>query len=292
MKQILVATDFSTRSDRALRRAVLTARQVGAELTLVHVVDDDQPNYLIERQKAAAAEILQQTVSTLVDVDQIRAEWLITTGDAFTGILQVAEEADPALIIVGPHRRQFLDTFVGTTAERTIRRSRHPILMVNAVPSGPYRRSLVAVDFDEASEVAINAMSELDISAAGDIIALHLFDAPAIGMMKRAMEVQDAIDHYVSQQEDRARSELTSFLAKCGLDCAQLMLSPLKGSASAAISACAIEQEADLIVLGTNQRKGLERFLLGSVAQGVLLDATQDVLIVPVIAADDLTING
>ena len=86
------------------------------------------------------------------------------------------------------------------------------------------------------------------------------------------MEVQDAIDHYVSQQEDRARSELTSFLAKCRLDSAQLMLSPLKGSASAAISACAIEQEADLIVLGTNQRKGLERFLLGSVAQGVLLD--------------------
>jgi nucleotide-binding universal stress UspA family protein len=70
------------------------------------------------------------------------------------------------------------------------------------------------------------------------------------------------------------------------------MLSPLKGLASAAISACASEQEADLIVLGTNQRKGLERFLLGSVAQGVLLDATQDVLIVPVIAADDLTING
>lgn len=61
MKQILVATDFSTRSDRALRRAVLTARQVRAELTLVHVVDDDQPNYLIERQKTAAAEILQQT---------------------------------------------------------------------------------------------------------------------------------------------------------------------------------------------------------------------------------------
>lgn len=225
-------------------------------------------------------------------MDQIRAEWLITTGDAFTGILQVAEEADPALIIVGPHRRQFLDTFVDTTAERTIRRSRHPILMANAVPSGPYRRSLVAVDFDEASEVAINATSELGIATAGDIIALHLFDAPAIGMMKRAMEVQDAIDHYVSQQEDRARSELTSFLAKCRLDCAQLMLSPLKGSASAAISACAIEQEADLIVLGTNQRKGLERFLLGSVAQGVLLDATQDVLIVPVIAADDLTINS
>ncbi|WP_262271421.1 universal stress protein [Microvirga yunnanensis] len=39
---ILAATDFSTRSQRAVRRAGLLARDCGAELTLVHVVDDDQ----------------------------------------------------------------------------------------------------------------------------------------------------------------------------------------------------------------------------------------------------------
>src|SRR5690349_25051655 len=40
----LVATDFSTRSDRALLRATLVANRVGAALTLVHVVDADQPH--------------------------------------------------------------------------------------------------------------------------------------------------------------------------------------------------------------------------------------------------------
>jgi nucleotide-binding universal stress UspA family protein len=37
MDRILVATDFSTRSDRALRRATLIARRTGAALTLLHV---------------------------------------------------------------------------------------------------------------------------------------------------------------------------------------------------------------------------------------------------------------
>ena len=70
MKQIAVATDFSTRSDRALRRAVLLARQRGAALALIHVVDDDQPEYLIKSQRRAAEELLEQTAATIGRVDK------------------------------------------------------------------------------------------------------------------------------------------------------------------------------------------------------------------------------
>jgi nucleotide-binding universal stress UspA family protein len=41
--QILAATDFSTRSNRALRQAGLLAQMGRAQLHIVHVVDDDQP---------------------------------------------------------------------------------------------------------------------------------------------------------------------------------------------------------------------------------------------------------
>lgn len=43
MQRIVAATDFSSRSDRAVRRAGLLAREFDAQLTLLHVVDDDQP---------------------------------------------------------------------------------------------------------------------------------------------------------------------------------------------------------------------------------------------------------
>jgi nucleotide-binding universal stress UspA family protein len=281
MKNILVATDFSTRSDRALRRAVLIAARNKATLTLVHVVDDDQPTHLINRQKQAAQEILAQAAATITEFDYVTTGSVVTEGDAFAGILQTADQLKPDLIIVGPHRRQFLDTFTGTTAERTIRRSQRPVLMANAMPSAPYAHPLFAVDMDEASRTAANAALGFGLFSGTDAIALHLFDAPAVGMMQRAMEVPDAIDHYVDSVERRARAEVQSFLTTCGLERLPLLLRPLQGGAASGIRACADEQNADLIVMGTNQRKGFERFFLGSVAQAVLLDARQDVLIVP-----------
>lgn len=281
MRRILAATDFSTRSDRALRRAVLIAGQFNAALVLVHVVDDDQPAYLIDRQRTAASELLEQTARTVTDVDHVATEVAIATGDPFAGILWAAEEADADLVVIGPHRRQLLDTFIGTTAERTIRRSRRPVLMANAVPSGRYNRSLAAVAFDDASRSAVETARRLGFLDHTEVLALHLFDAPALGMMKRGMAVPEAIEHYVDNEKQRVGAELTSFLAAAGLRRAQPILQPATGSLAHEILSCADAQDVDLIVVGTNQRMGIERLLLGSVAQRILVDATQDVLVVP-----------
>lgn len=282
MSHILVATDLSTRSDRALRRAVLLAQACNATLTLGHVVDDDQPAYLAEPQRDAAAKLLEETAHTVTSSDHVTATVAVTSGEAFAGILEIADDIDADLIIVGPHRRQLLDSFVGTTAERIIRRSQRPVLMANAMPSALYQRSLLAVDFDDASRTAIDCAQRFGILERTDVIALHLFDAPARGMMKRAMEAQGAIDHYISGQKSEARTKLDDFLSGTELRHARQLLDLDRGSIARPILECAEEQNADLIVMGTNQRKGVERFLLGSVAQNVLLDAECDVLVAPV----------
>ena len=53
MKQILAATDFSIRSQRALRRGGILARDLDAKLTLLHVVNDDQPESMVENDRRA-----------------------------------------------------------------------------------------------------------------------------------------------------------------------------------------------------------------------------------------------
>ncbi len=50
MRTIMFATDFSERSDRALRRAVILAPAHGAALEIVHVVDDDQPRRIVDHE--------------------------------------------------------------------------------------------------------------------------------------------------------------------------------------------------------------------------------------------------
>lgn len=85
MKRILVATDFSTRSDRALRRAILLARQVSAEIILVHVVDDDQPPRLVKAEERAAGHLLNDLAATLREVDRVRCETRVVLRRSISG---------------------------------------------------------------------------------------------------------------------------------------------------------------------------------------------------------------
>ena len=287
MDNILLATDFSARSDRALRRAVLLARQSGLALTLLHVIDDDQPSYLIERLREAATQLLDDATRTISESDQVPTDAIVAVGDAFAGILGIEEEIRPRLTVLGSHRRQVLDVFVGTTAERTIRRSRRPVLMANSVPAGPYRRTLLAVDFDEASRAAATVARELGLLAQTSVTTLHLFDTPAVGMMRRASESQEAIDHYVGTEQGRLNGEFEAFLSQAGLEETARLLRPHQGSPSGGILAEADRLDCDLIIVGTSQRSGLERFLLGSVAEHILLNSRRDVLVVPSSAGEE-----
>ena len=140
---ILAATDFSTRSQRALRRAGLLARDSGAELTLVHVVDDDQPSDLVALERREAERILGEQIDAIPELHGLRPRALVVEGDPFDGILRAAASTGADLIVMGAHRKQLLrDILVGTTIERVIRTGPFPVLMVNkevgsALPDGP-----------------------------------------------------------------------------------------------------------------------------------------------------------
>jgi len=70
--QILAATDFSTRSNRALRQAGLLAQASNADLALVHVVDDDQPEALVDMEKREAERILAEQVSVMAELQGVK----------------------------------------------------------------------------------------------------------------------------------------------------------------------------------------------------------------------------
>lgn len=281
MKQIAVATDFSTRSDRALRRAVLLARQRSAALALIHVVDDDQPEYLIKSQRRAAEELLEQTAATIGREDGVATSVVLTAAEASAGILAAADDVDADLLVLGPHRRRFRDIFAGTTAGRAVRQSRRPVLMANSPPSQSYRRILLALDLDDVSRSALQTMQRLGLLEGPEVLALHLFGAPAVGLMDRSMEPQPAIDHYVHEEQERAAGEFADFLAATGVQTTDQVLRANHSSTASGILAFAAERGADLVVVGTSQPTGMDRFLLGSTATEVLLSAQQDVLVVP-----------
>lgn len=282
MDRILVATDFSVRSDRALRRASLIAKRVGASLTLVHVVDGDRPDRLISSDCAAATSLQEDLVRTMKDFDGIDAEHMVEVDDVHSGILAAADEAGAGLIVLGPHRSRLRDVFIGTTVERVVRRSQLPLLVAVQPPSAPYRTTLLALDFDEASKSAGRAALAMGIFEHMDVVVMHAFDAPAEGMMRRSLEAPHAIDDYVRSESSEAAEKFSRLLEEIGLPASGQRVKAINGSPARTILESACSEDAHLIVLGTNQRKGFDRLLIGSVTEDVIREANRDVLIVPV----------
>lgn len=282
MKRILVATDFSERSDRAIRRATLLAKMSGASLTLVHVIDDDQPRSMLLAEQQAAEIVLAEQTLALQEIDGLACASHIVLGDPFAGIAVAVREHDADILVIGPHRRRVLrDVFVGTTAERTIRASDRPVLMANGVPAGPYRHVLVAVDLSECSAAAVHALIQLGLGAKAAVSVVHVFDAPAASLMVRTSSTKDQIEDYLADEKGRAAGALAAFLSDLDLKPRQRLLKHNEISVAHTISAAAQEANADLVVLGTHGRTGITKTLLGSVAEEFLRRSDRDTLAVP-----------
>jgi nucleotide-binding universal stress UspA family protein len=277
--RILVATDFSTRSDRALRRGVLLAHQASAKLVVAHIVDDDQPDRLVQAERQESTALLHDLEQTLRKIDGLECESRVALGDAFQGIAKVADDVAADLIILGPHRRQVLrDLFFGTTAERTIRSSSKPALMATGVPIGPYRKVLIATDFSVCSLAAAHAAKELGLLSEAAVIALHVVDFAEGPIVQAARMMKDSEDR-IAEKRAHCMIELEAFTRKLGVVASHRVVGLDEESTAMTINGFAKAEKADLIVAGTHGRSGFERWLLGSVAISVLGSAKVDILV-------------
>lgn len=281
MQRLLVATDFSARSDRAIRRAALLARKLNASLRLVHVVDADQSQAMISSDVESAERLLDETASTLRSHDQIAADATVVVDDVQNGILAAAEEYSADLVILGRNRPRLLDIFVGTTAERIVQQTTRPLLIAVGTPTSHYDHTLLALDFDEASKVAARHALQIGIFDHTDVVVMHAFDAPAEGRLRTAMEETANVDDYVEQERQKAARKLDALLTELDLPNSCQTVVSIGGSPAGAILEAARNAGSELIVMGTNQRSGFARAFVGSIAAGVISDAHRDVLIIP-----------
>jgi nucleotide-binding universal stress UspA family protein len=277
---ILAATDLSSRSDRAVRRAALLGRQFGARLALLHVVDDDQPADVVDRQLRQAAMLLDGYASRLAEIASAVPEVLVRRGSPFQAIVETAGEQASDLVVMGTHRKRILrDIFVGTTIERVVRTGPAPVLMVNAYPDGPYRQVVLATDMSEASGQAVRAARSLGFLDVGEVCVLHAYRSYADAFLEWTDAGKAEIAAHDAAREAHAR--LAAFIRREGLDDRRYEIVLDEGSAFGAISRTVARRNPDLLVIGTSGRTGLKLQLLGSVADEILRRVDCDVLVVP-----------
>lgn len=280
--KILAATDFSTRSNRALRQAGLLAQHDMAQLHVVHVVDDDQPDELIRMEKREGERILREQIDSMPELVGVEANPMVITGDPFDGILRTSAAVNADLIVMGTHRKQMLlDIFVGTTIERVIRKGSIPVLMVNNEAQRKYENVMAPVDMSATSANALRVALSTGLICDKRATLLHAFLPLAKGKMFVANADKAEIDSYVASERQRAMDELAAFLIANELQGGRWSIRLEEGEPMEIISRAVSEMRCDLLVMGTHGRSALLKALVGSVTEEALRSLSVDILAVP-----------
>jgi len=279
MKKILMATDLSARSDRALARAIRLATDNGAELIIAHVVDDGFPESIIDAQQVAARKIIQDHIDALMADNEIDVSVEIVLSQAHVGILEMSEKTGADLIVLGVHREDaFKDMYRGTTAERVIRASNVPVLQVKELSKEPYRRVMVGVDFSIYSRRAVEFA--VRCVPGGQFHLVHAYDVPFKGFMRGQDTQKKVSQEHEAQFREMVEGEMATFFTGLETKAPKLERVMKEGLAREVLLDQARRIKPDLLVIGTHGRTGVAHIFLGSVAEDLLRMPPCDVLAV------------
>ncbi len=281
MKKILVGTDFSDQAEVAVQTALELAAKHGSELILVHAVNlsmlqDGHPYFTaMPASYFAQVKVLQKELREKLasDVERLRGKG-VDISTVFvdeapeTAIVRVAKEHEVDLIVVGSHGRSGLSRFLlGSVSEAVAKHAECEVLIQREVLPAPatYQRVLVPTDFSEHSERALERATEL-VASGGEVELFHVWDLPGgplalWGSMQA--ELQESFERGSAALADECLAKYT------GSD-ATLRFQQQQGEARDCIVERAEAGGFDLVVMGTHGRKGLQRLIMGSVAQSAL----------------------
>jgi len=292
---ILVGVDFSQPSRVALEHALDIARHTDARLVLVYVgVTPQRPDsvpdgilpmlteyerilkgYLAEDRRRLA-ELCARSADEGVDVSAMIVDDLPDRG-----ICKAAAECDADLVIVGTHGRTGVKRLLlGSVAERVVRLSGHDVLVARpgARPTaGGYREILVATDFSAMAEAGLRAAIALAAPGARiDILHCSYIPAIAFGHVPSTRALAELTEPLARQAHAQGQALVAGY-TRPGLSLAfhTIDAQPMQG-----IIEWHDRHRYDLAVVGSHGKRGLRRFLLGSVAEAIVRHASTPVLVV------------
>jgi len=296
-KHILLPLDGSALAETAVPVVAYLAEKLKAQVTLLHVIEKNAPEtihgqkHLVNEEEARAylASLAEKYFSSEIvvhhhvhtdEVDRVSAS-----------IVQHSDEFDPELIVMCAHGQGGLRDFVvGSIAQQVIASGSVPVLLLqpeeNSTPAfSGFERILLALDGDPAHERGYAAAVDLAQTLQA---RLHLIQVvPTLGTLKAKhaatgtllpattkalLEIdEDAAAEYLEEKMNR--------LCRQNLD---VTAEVERGDPARQVVQSADAQNAQLIVLGTHGKSGLNAFWSGSVAPRIVEQTRLPILLVPV----------
>jgi nucleotide-binding universal stress UspA family protein len=287
---VLVGTSLEAESDAVVRAGLAVARASKAQVHLIHAAPSQHPlgRYpegaaLTDIQgeiDAREAELRRQIERLGIQPEEL-AGADVHTGAPYRILVEATRNLRAGLIVIGatgigPVGAELL----GSTAERVLRKAVVPVLVVRGELAVPLHRVLAPVDLSTLSADAFHCgLNVLCQIAAPDVQVKTLY---AVGLLAAlAGRKDESFEAAARHAEGAAREELRRFLLENRPE-VQVHMEPavVRGEARQEILDELGKSPADLVLLGTHGRGGLDRLVLGSVAATVARKAPCSVLMV------------
>lgn len=286
-QKILCCYDFSEPSAAALVGALRIAHADGSRLTMANVLDTsrisvreaaDETEYRMRQMKEILSARIREYFPATGPDFQRRVDVVALSGSASAELLRFIRADNPDLVVLATHGRTGLaHALLGSVAERVIRHSTAPVLLVRKPTEWPPKRILVPIDFSEAQEDSAMLAAQL---GGAELELTHVLGMPDL------LTLPDGQATGLLRDEKALREEALAELQKIRSRHPSLREASVHvsiGPAGEEICRRAAQGCFDLILLPTEGKTGIGRFLLGSVAEKVAQVASCNVLVFPTI---------
>ncbi|AEH39139.1 universal stress protein [Halopiger xanaduensis] len=285
---VLVPVDGSDPATVALDYALEIAATHGATLQLLYVADTNKPS--LTQQGGSVVDVLEQEGEDVLSDARERAARRdvpvtddIVQGDPREAIVDAAAPEFVDLVVMGTHGRDSLESYVlGSVTEHVVNACETPVLAVrpdeDARQPYPYDDLLVPTDGSDNARKAMEFAATLATQYDARLHLLSVVDEPALGAAVGSSPVLDRLED--TAQEIVAEGAET--VREAGADDVKTAVET--GSVPETVREFATDVGAELIVMGTHGRRGLDERLLGSTTERVLRTAPVPVLTIGVAA--------
>ena len=283
-ERLLLATDSSEFSEGVIREAIRMARRCGSKLTAISVIETN-PEF--ESTAPQVLEKMEKEVRGHLDSVQARAkqegvacETTISEGeDSYKHIVDEAAAQKSTLIVMGRRgKKGFRRLVMGSTTSWTIGHSPCSVLVVPRNAQVEFKSIVVASDGSPHSAAA--ASEAIGIAKRNSAKLTVLAVVPADIAMPTDIDFATIAREKLADQEmqsaEKNAKAVKEAAQRAGVDAQAFVMS---GKPADAIIEIAKDKSADLIVVGSHGRTGLDRLLMGSVAERVIVLSTCAVLV-------------
>jgi nucleotide-binding universal stress UspA family protein len=174
---VLVATDFSPASKRAMLYAMSIARRHNSKLVIAHVPSSHSERAVMDAWRAGQTAVTKHYLAG--DLDHIEHQLVVKAGDVWPVLSAIVSEHNVDLIIVGTRGRTGVRKLIlGSVAEAIFRQSPCPVLTVgpnsNQDPHIGPERILASTGFASHSLLAVQYAVRLAQELHSSLALLHV----------------------------------------------------------------------------------------------------------------------